>query len=170
VIIKVNAPEPKDFPHLSLAGIQVIFDQSELSMLIPNEWQKAPLSIANPDISKAAVEKCEDEMKLLGASDLISKVRIHLQNLERGMPNLNEIAETFHMSAATFKRKLKEKDTNYQELKDGVRKELAIKLIKTSNHTFEDIASMLGFSDASNFTKAFKNWMGRTPRAFRDEI
>lgn len=170
IIINVDAQAPESFPYHLLNGTHVVFDQPELNMLIPQAWLEIPLSIANPDISKAAVEKCEDEMKLLCSSDLIGKVRIHLQQIEGSMPSLSEIAEQFHMSSATFKRKLKEKETTYQALKDDVRIELATKLIRDTDKSFEDIAEILGYSDASNFTKAFKSWLGLTPKAFRHNL
>lgn len=167
ITINVDTPEPDNFPHNCIPGTKFIFNQAKLNMLIPNEWQNAPLSIANPDISKAAVEKCEDEMKLLSSSDLVSKVMAYLQNSDETMPSLKDMAEQFFMSPATFKRKLKEKDTTYRELKESLRLEQAIELMKSENNTFEYISAELGFSDASNFTKAFKNWTGMTPRQYR---
>lgn len=167
--IHVNKPEPDDFPFQKIEGVNVIFDQDEIAIKMPQSWLDTPLSIANPDMAKVAVEQCESELKLLSPMDLVAKVKAHLLNSQEKFPTLEDIAQEFHMSAATFKRKLKEQATNYQALKNEGRLELAIKLMKSPKNTIETIADQLGFSDASNFTKAFKNWTGRTPKEFRKQ-
>jgi AraC-like DNA-binding protein len=38
-----------------------------------------------------------------------------------------------------------------------------------TNHSIGDIASALGFDNATSFTRAFKTWTGLSPRAYRNE-
>jgi AraC-like DNA-binding protein len=67
------------------------------------------------------------------------------------------------MTQRTFQRKLLEEGTTYRKLSGSVRKELALQLIKKSNHKMEEIAQMLGYSDASSFRRAFKQWTDNNP-------
>ena len=50
-----------------------------------------------------------------------------------------------------------------QQILDEVRQNLAIQYLGSTNWTIDKIASSLAFSDASNFSRAFKKWTGKSP-------
>jgi AraC-like DNA-binding protein len=79
------------------------------------------------------------------------------------IPSVEIIASRLNMTPRTFQRKLLEEGTTYRKLSGSVRKELALQLIKKSNHKMEEIAQMLGYSDASSFRRAFKQWTDNNP-------
>ena len=53
---------------------------------------------------------------------------------------------------------------------DEVRREKAINLLTYSNINVEQIASQLGYNDPSNFGRAFRRWLGKSPRALRKDL
>lgn len=169
IIIQIDREEPSDFPYHKFTSIDFKFNQTQLTLSMPKAWLDTPLSIANPDMAKVALEKCENELQLLTPKDLVTRVKSRLQQNPEALPSLDELAQEFNMSAATFKRKLKDQDTSYQELKNTERLAYATKLMQFPDETIEVIAEKLGFSDASNFTKAFKTWTGKTPKEFRNK-
>ena len=71
------------------------------------------------------------------------------------------------MSSRTLKRRLQQVGLGYQQLLDEARKRDAIKLIQNTHLTIEQIAQHLGYTDAANFTRAFKKWTGDTPSRYR---
>jgi AraC-like DNA-binding protein len=73
------------------------------------------------------------------------------------------------MSPDTLKIKLSQCDTNFHELLDTTRKELASSYIQQSALSITEITFLLGFSDTSNFTRAFKRWEGVSPSDYRKE-
>ena len=77
-----------------------------------------------------------------------------------------EIARALHQSPSTLQRRLREEGTSYQQLLDTTRHELAIDYLREGQHSLADITFLLGFSDQSNFTRAFRRWTGRTPREY----
>lgn len=83
------------------------------------------------------------------------------------IPSVEIIASRLNMSPRTFQRKLLDEGTTYRNLSSTVRKELAFQLIKKSKHKTEEIAQMLGYSDASAFRRAFKQWTDITPSELR---
>ncbi|MFK0570476.1 helix-turn-helix domain-containing protein [Endozoicomonas sp.] len=66
-----------------------------------------------------------------------------------------------------LRRKLHELGTNYSQVLLGVRHEIAKKYLRQNKLALSEITQLLGFSDQSNFTKAFKRWQAETPVAFR---
>jgi len=81
--------------------------------------------------------------------------------------NINEIARELGCSVRTLRRKLKSEGTSFRQLKDQVRKELAIKYLKEAEVTVQQVGEILGFSEATNFRKAFTRWTGLPPAAFK---
>ena len=70
------------------------------------------------------------------------------------------------MSPQTLRRHLREEGTSFQELKDHLRRDLAIYQLG-SDLPIQRIAERLGFSEPSAFHRAFKKWTGLTPGAYR---
>lgn len=83
------------------------------------------------------------------------------------VPGITVIAAQMNMSGRTFQRKLEEEGANYRAIAQEVRKEVATQLLKTTNYTLGHIADLLGFSDASTFSSAYKQWTGTTPGSLR---
>lgn len=79
----------------------------------------------------------------------------------------NDVAELFCVSQRTFTRRMQAEGISYREVINRVKKKAAEKLLLSSDASIADISKSLGYSDASNFTKAFKRWFGVSPRAFK---
>jgi AraC-like DNA-binding protein len=89
----------------------------------------------------------------------------------RSMPTLGDlsadtVAAQLSMSDRTLRRRLRDEGTSYQQVLDDVRAQLARRHLANAEHGIGEVARLLGFSDASAFTKAFRRWTGRTPADF----
>ncbi len=71
------------------------------------------------------------------------------------------------MCLRTLQRKLSEENTSYKELLDETRRELANQYLRQATLSVSEVTYLLGFSEPSNFSRAFKRWTGRTPSEFR---
>jgi AraC-like DNA-binding protein len=71
------------------------------------------------------------------------------------------------MSARTLRRKLREEDTSFRQLVDELRRDFALRYLRDTDLTVEEIAETLGFSDAANFRHAFRRWTNTAPYEFR---
>jgi len=131
-------------------------------------WLDHSLSQANPRTHRACLEACNQLLETqVGHIDLASSVRSILANASTSIPTLPEVASTLCMSARTLRRRLDLMNTSYSQLLDDVRKTLAIRYVASTGLTTEIIAEKLGYSDAANFSHAFKRWTGQAPRQYR---
>lgn len=80
---------------------------------------------------------------------------------------LIDAAETFRMTPRTLMRRLDGEGTSFQSIKDGLRRDIAIRDLRAGGKSIEQISQELGFSSAANFHRAFRRWTGQTPVAFR---
>lgn len=85
------------------------------------------------------------------------------------LPKSHEVAARLNISEQTLRRRLSAEGTSYQQIKDNLRSDLAAKLLSNRNLNIAEIARLLDFSEPRAFTRAFKQWSGQTPRAFRSE-
>ncbi|MFM0552991.1 AraC family transcriptional regulator ligand-binding domain-containing protein [Paraburkholderia sediminicola] len=131
-------------------------------------WLDHSLSQSNPRTHKACLEACDQLLEAHGCQfDLASSVRSILASAATSIPTLPEVASTLCMSARTLRRRLDTMNTSYSQLLDDVRKTMAIRYIASTSLTTEIIAEKLGYSDAANFSHAFKRWTGQAPRQYR---
>ena len=159
-----NAPS---YPELF--GCPVRFGQSENKFLFEAHWLDGVPKLGN-EITYAAVLKLCDEMMedLQLHIGLVGKIRqILLVNLMRPT-SFEAVADYLHMSTRTLRRRLVEENTSFRKLVDELRMQMAIKYLRDTNLTTEDIAYALGFSDAANFRHAFRRWTKSAPQQFRD--
>ncbi|TKC80176.1 AraC family transcriptional regulator [Trinickia terrae] len=81
--------------------------------------------------------------------------------------SLNAIARALATSPRTLQRRLSEASTTFDELREQVREDLAVKYVQQSNLRLAEISEMLGYSQQSAFSRAFKRLRGVTPRQLR---
>ena len=97
------------------------------------------------------------------------KVRaILLANVMRPT-SLEAVAARLHMTARTLRRKLDEEGTSFRKMVDELRMQVAIKYLRDTELTVDDIADALGFSEATVFRRAFRRWTGGGLREFRSQ-
>jgi AraC-like DNA-binding protein len=159
-------PHVKRFSHLALGG-RVRFGQPSNRLVFASSVLDLPLNMADPVAMQLAREQCEREMQALGRDDrAVAQVR-ELMPLAEGFRSLEEIARQMHVSPRTLKRRLAEGATSYSTLLDELRQERALLLLRDDGLSREEIAARLGYSDAANFTRAFRRWTGKTPGMVR---
>ena len=92
-----------------------------------------------------------------------------IDELPTGTLDDDTIARAVYMSARTLQRKLVDEGTSFTKLLDGVRCELAEHYIVDRSLNFNEISYLLGFSEPSAFSRAFKRWTGHSPTGYRDQ-
>lgn len=132
---------------------------------------RTQLPTANPELARANDEIAIKYLARYDRSRVAMQVRAKLiDQLPSGTPTETVIAKSLHLSLRSLQRKLKEEGTTYKQLLNDTRRELATLYIKNSQLRLNEITYLLGFSESSNFTRAFKRWNGVTPSAYRVEL
>ncbi|MBZ0119629.1 MAG: helix-turn-helix transcriptional regulator [Sandaracinaceae bacterium] len=77
------------------------------------------------------------------------------------------MAKGLATSARTLQRTLRDEGSSFAALLDQARAATARAYLRDPALSLAEIAWLLGFSDQSTFSRAFKRWTGATPGAFR---
>ena len=67
----------------------------------------------------------------------------------------------------TLRRKLAAEGTSWQRVVDGLRHDLAVRLLGDRALSLEQVAESLGYGDARSLHRAFRKWTGAAPGAYR---
>ncbi|MEO0497960.1 MAG: AraC family transcriptional regulator ligand-binding domain-containing protein [Pseudomonadota bacterium] len=98
------------------------------------------------------------------------RVRAFLYRTQWQTCQLPEAAAAMKMTPRTFIRRLKDEGTSFQEIKDALRRDIAILALQESKKTIDEISYENGFSSSANFHRAFRKWTGRTPASYRQSV
>ena len=128
-----------------------------------------PLVTGDPELARANDEQTQaylDSFMSQGVSrDVIIKI---VERLPDGPPSQNQIADDLSVSNRTLQRKLKDEGTSFMDLLQDTRLQLARKYLRQPSRSVVETAYMLGFSEPSTFSRAFKRWTGLAPAEYRD--
>jgi AraC-like DNA-binding protein len=110
-------------------------------------------------------------VKYRNDASISAQVRRRLRRIEpAGWPDLPALSRGMRLSQATLQRRLKDEGLSYQQLKDDLRRDLAVDLLSYTAESTAEVAARLGFSEPSTFHRAFKKWTGLSPGRFRAGI
>jgi AraC-like DNA-binding protein len=110
---------------------------------------RAELPRRDDTIASRAREACTEELRA-----------------QRG-PTLSSIAKVLAVSDRTLQRRLADEGTSFGAVLDDARSALARAFIRDREVSLAEVAWLLGFSDQSTFTRAFKRWTGAAPGEWR---
>ena len=88
--------------------------------------------------------------------------------LTRGDLSQRRIGRHLALSPRSLQRKLHQHGLKYTTLVEDTRRAVAVKLLMDPARSISDVATELGYRDASSFTRVFKRWTGLNPRRYRD--
>lgn len=138
----------------AINGVKIVF---------PPEWLWAPFSLG-----WQIEEPHEDDFGDAQGERLIAHFGAVLEaNIDRGDLSLDRFADLVGLHPRRVQRLLAVKLTSFRQLKEDVRRRLALDLLSNTETPITAIASQLGFSAVSAFDRAFKLWTGTTPTDFR---
>ena len=159
-------------PYEEYFGCPVLFEQPVALMRFDKEILSLPLK--NSDAALVAIlEKHADKLlaSLPHIDEITDQVRKQIAYLlHQGEPTIEQLAERLNYSRRTLQRRLTEAGTNFRKELNTVRYELAKSYLKDLRLQIVEIALLLGYAEHSPFTRAYKEWSGKTPQKAREEM
>jgi AraC-like DNA-binding protein len=138
---------------------QLVFDASALDL---------PLMMADPVSRQIAYAELERSLGELGSDqEILTRVRRALGRKNGGFRSLKEVASGLHLSTRTLKRRLAAQGLTYSDVLEEQRRERALLLLRSPKLSLDEVAEQLGYSDTSNFRRAFRRWTGVSPGTYR---
>ena len=129
------------------------------------------LTGANALLARMNDQLMIDYLAKLDKGNIVQRVKgAIIDNLPSGEISHDKVAPAVNMSARSLQRKLKDQGTSFRYLLDETRRDLAHSHIRDMETDLTEIAFLLGFSEHSAFSRAFKRWTGKSPKASREAM
>ncbi len=168
--IHLARAEPEDKQAITdFFRTDVCFDAEIDSITIARTDADAELTSANKQIALMHDEILMKYLIEIKKGDIVDQVKnIILENLPDGAVTDCLVASELNLSERSLQRRLKEHQTTFRFLLDNVREMVAKQHIANPMNRMSDVAFLLGFSEQSAFSRAFKKWTGKSPIEYRN--
>ena len=169
--VSLRRPLPENRkPYEDFFICPIFFGAAEDGFVLERHIADRPLPTSNQELATTFDAILTEQLAELHNSNLADRCRAHLlQELTSGEPSEEELARALGMSRRTLQRKLGDLGLTYKGVLEKTRHDLALRYLDDPTKSVTDITFLLGFSEQSAFTRAFKRWNGNAPTAYRTE-
>lgn len=168
--VRFSFPRPADpHEHARIFGVEPRFGAPEAALVFTRASWDAPARMKDP----ALFELLERHARALaedapGSDDLASRVRAAIAaDLPGREPTIASVARRLATSARTLQRRLAAEGSSFARLVDAVRRQRAEAFLRAGDVSVAEVSWLVGFSEQSAFTRAFRRWTGRSPSELR---
>ena len=162
-----HAPPDNVSPYRHFFQAPVVFNADRTALVFRADWLSAAVPGADSQLRRHFQDYVEAMSTRLerGFQD---KVYASIQRLVvENRCSLEELAGKLALHPRTLNRRLQEAGTSFRALHNQARHDLAREMLRDTTSDVTTIASLLGYTSASAFVRAFSNWEGRPPMAWR---
>ena len=170
--VRLMRPCPSGYEEQYLKAFHapVSFDEPFCEICMDRSCVDEPLMAGNREIALQNDRIIEEYLAALDKADIVSRTKnLITQSLPTGNCSKQRVAVQLCMSPSALQQKLAQLNTNFQELMNQVRESLALAYMEQARVSITEMSFLLGFSDTSSFTRAFRRWTGKSPTDYRRE-
>lgn len=152
--------------HDRFFGGEIRWSAATTSFRVPRAVLGLARGSVNPAIGEFILDHAERLLaRASGEATLEQRVRAAVAlELAAGPVGVAAVARRIGQSERTLRRHLEREGRSFRALVDDVRRERARELIEERRLSLKEITFLLGFSEPSAFSRAFKRWTGVAPR------
>ena len=127
-----------------------------------------PLPKSDPEFSRHLQQQCQMLIaKMTSHGSFVDEVRLLMLARPGYFPDIDALAGKIGMSARTLRRRLKNEGSTFREVLEEIRYGLAREYLANTHLPMDEISLLLGYTEAGNFSHAFKRWSGLSPSLWR---
>lgn len=165
----VNPAPLSTQPYEDFFGGHVAFNAPVTRLVLEHAYLSLPLRKSDPALlallDRQAEQLLQQVAALPAAVDAWRRTLVPL--IREGQTSLAALAKAHHTSPRSLQRRLSEQGTSFQALLDNTRQHLAERHLMDAKLDLAEIALLLGYSEQSAFTRAFRAWTGLAPAQWR---
>jgi AraC-like DNA-binding protein len=163
-----NAPSDTS-RHDRFFGTNVRFGRPENAIVIPSADLDAPLKTADAALLPILRRHAEDCLPKFAEPGNYADVvkRLVTESLSTGSVSIDEIAARMETSSRSLQRRLRDSGKTFQQVLGETRLALSQRYLEDRSLSLTETAFLLGYSDLSAFSRAFRRWTGKSPLSFR---
>jgi len=157
-------------PFTHQFNCQLEFNAKFDRITFPTSLMEQELPRAYPELSLIHDEIITRYLADREKTDIINQCKVAiLELLSEGSISSSSVAQQLNISIRTLGRRLDDEGTSFRELLSDQRQDMAMKYIRDESLSLTEISYLLGFSEPSSFSRAYKGWTGVSPTSSREQ-
>jgi len=169
IAVNIVHAEPscaEEYFALYKAPVRFSADRDSITLSFPDVDKY--LIGANSQLARLNDQVMIEYLGKLDKDNIVDRVTaVIIDMLPSGGVADEKVAEQLNMSVRSLQRRLREAGTTFRTLLEAARKGLAATYVRDPDIELGEVAFLLGFSDQSAFSRAFKRWTGCSPSEAR---
>lgn len=154
-----------------LVGQSIEFNSAKNLLIFDRIHAEQRLATGSSELAKVNEDVARKYLIYIDRNSIVMLVMAAIvEMLPTGKVTEESIADTLNLSVRTLQRKLSEQGTSFAAVYQSLRQDMAQQYIQDSQMSITEIAYLLGFSEQSNFTRAFRRWYGISPSSARRQF
>jgi AraC-like DNA-binding protein len=146
---------------------RIVYDQPVDAVVMSDDVLALAMQSADPDLLQPLISDADERLAKVPVDFPQQVARIVMSSLGTGDATVDYVASRVGSSPRTVQRRLRARGIAFNDLVADIRYDLSQSYLKDPSLTLTDVAFLLGYSDLSAFSRAFRRWAGRTAIAFR---
>lgn len=169
--LRLDYPRPVGYEtYEELFQCPVLFDQEFIEMRFDVSMLDLKLIYADEETERVCEQRCQELLDRLGSTgNIVDQVRRKIYECPCDSRDVDTVASKLCMSPRTLRRHLTKENTSFMLVLNEVREALATDYLGDTQLSVDEIAHLLGYSETSNFRRAFKQWTGKNPTSYRNQ-
>lgn len=167
VTLKRNRPTDPE-PWHDFFGANIEFGRESNSISFSAEDADRKLTCANADMARMHEDVIRRYLLKLDRDNILNRARLQImEQLPSGRVTEECTASALNVSSSTLKRRLRDNGETFRSVLNQVRVDLAQRYLENLDYSVTEIAFLLGYTDTSAFSRAFRTWFGHSPTEAR---
>jgi len=167
VILFKHMPKSDERLYKAIFGKLPIFG-SDVNGMVFNEGDLSLRTNIDNDFMNHKVDDYLSGLICQPDSTLTEKLALAITDSygKQEMPELQKLCEFFSLSSRTLQHRLNLEGTSYRQILSDVQASIALNLLSQQHLEVSAVSDLLGFSEVSAFSRAFKKWHGQPPSSY----
>ena len=168
--VMFNHEAPPDLHlHRRIFKCKLAFGSEYNAFVCAAQDLDAPSSAANPALARYAEQLLQSLPKAQDRSTSMEVREAIYVLLPMGRATVEQVAQKLGVNVRTLQRQLEDDGATFSALINSVRRELAVRYVRSGKHSFGQVAELLGYSTQTSFTRWFKSEFGVAPRQWQPD-
>lgn len=168
--VELARARPADVePYRKVFGMMPRFDADQSEVIFPSKWLAKPLVSADPLLHRLMKERAGEQHERTRDTFAAQVRRVIGPLLGSPACSLAVVASRLGLHGRTLNRRLAAEGTSFRRIREDVRLEAACHMLASGGRPVFQVADVLGYADATAFTRAFRRWAGIPPAQWRRE-
>ena len=165
-------PEAHKAAYTDALCARVLFDADDTRVIFAADWMQQTLVHPDPALAALLEQQADALLEQLPEKEGLARelTRVLARALPQGPPDQERIAAALGLSVRTLHRRLESSGFQYRQLLAQTRRELAERHLADPRIQLSEVAQLCGYSEQSAFSRAYKQWTGRSPLASRQRL